>query len=85
MPKSPSSTSDAVIIHGSSRGIGLATAQALSNNGIGVIGTATSKENLSKLPDQLGNPELFVDGFVLDISKLESLNNFFSTIDERGA
>lgn len=64
------------LVTGASRGIGNAIAVELKNNGFDVIGTATS-ESGSETLDRLG-----IEGYVLDLNSSESLESFWSLIEQ---
>tara|TARA_B100001989_G_scaffold119109_1_gene83949 strand:- start:70 stop:789 length:720 start_codon:yes stop_codon:yes gene_type:complete len=64
------------LVTGASRGIGNAIAVELKNNGFDVIGTATSESGSESL-DRLG-----IEGYVLDLNSSESLESFWSLIEQ---
>ena len=64
------------LVTGASRGIGNAIAVELKNNGFDVIGTATSESGSDGL-DRLG-----IEGYVLDLNSSESLESFWSLIEQ---
>ena len=66
------------LITGASRGIGNSVALEFKDKGYSVIGTATSKdgaENLSKNG---------IEGYVLDLSSKDSIEEFWSSLEESG-
>ena len=63
------------LVTGASRGIGKAIALELKNQGFSVIGTATSDTGAKLLTDQ------GIEGHVLDLNSLESINNFWETLE----
>jgi len=63
------------LVTGASRGIGKATALELKNQGFSVIGTATSDTGAKLLTEQ------GIEGHVLDLNSLESINNFWETLE----
>ena len=63
------------LVTGASRGIGKAIALELKNQGFSVIGTATSDTGAKLLTDQ------GIEGYVLDLNSLESINNFWETLE----
>ncbi len=65
------------IVTGASRGIGRSIALRLANDGIGVIGTATSLEGAKGITDELEGKG---KGYVLDVSQVESITRFFTSI-----
>ena len=64
------------LVTGASRGIGNAIAVELKNNGFDVIGTATSESGSESL-DRLG-----IEGYVLDLNSSESLESFWSLVEQ---
>ena len=64
------------LVTGASRGIGNAIAVELKNNGFDVIGTATSESGSESL-DRVG-----IEGYVLDLNSSESLESFWSLIEQ---
>ena len=64
------------LVTGATRGIGNAIAVELKNNGFDVIGTATSESGSESL-DRLG-----IEGYVLDLNSSESLESFWSLIEQ---
>ena len=65
------------IVTGASRGIGRSIALRLANDGFGVIGTATSREGAEGITDELNGKG---KGYVLDVSQVESITDFFTSI-----
>ncbi|MCY4532405.1 MAG: 3-oxoacyl-ACP reductase FabG [Gammaproteobacteria bacterium] len=65
------------IVTGASRGIGRSIALRLANDGIGVIGTATSLEGAKGITDELDGKG---KGYVLDVSQVDSISSFFTSI-----
>ncbi len=63
------------LVTGASRGIGKAIALELKNQGFSVIGTATSDTGAKLLTEQ------GIEGHVLDLNSLESINNFWETLE----
>ena len=63
------------LVTGASRGIGKAIALELKNQGFSVIGTATSDTGAKLLTDQ------GIEGYVLDLNSIESINNFWETLE----
>ena len=63
------------LVTGASRGIGKAIALELKNQGFSVIGTATSDTGAKLLTEQ------GIEGHVLDLNSLESINNFCETLE----
>ena len=63
------------LVTGASRGIGNAIALELKNQGFSVIGTATSDTGAKLLSEQ------GIEGYVLDLNSLESINNFWETLE----
>ena len=62
------------LITGASRGIGNAIAIQLKNEGLRVLGTATSSEGASKLEDQ------GIEGMVLDLNSSDSKEKFWEEV-----
>ena len=65
------------IVTGASRGIGRSIALRLADEGIEVIGTATSREGAEGITDELNGKG---KGYVLDVSQVESIADFFTSI-----
>jgi 3-oxoacyl-[acyl-carrier protein] reductase len=65
------------LVTGASRGIGAAIAEHLAAAGAFVIGTATSPAGAEKISATLGSEGA---GYVLDVSKVESIAAFFEEI-----
>ena len=63
------------LVTGASRGIGKAIALELKNQGFSVIGTATSDTGAKLLTEQ------GIEGHVLDLNSLESINKFWETLE----
>ena len=63
------------LVTGASRGIGKAIALELKNQGFSVIGTARSDTGAKLLTEQ------GIEGHVLDLNSLESINNFWETLE----
>ena len=63
------------LVTGASRGIGKAIALELKNQGFSVIGTATSDTGAKLLTEQ------GIEGHVLDLNSLESINNFWEILE----
>ena len=63
------------LVTGASRGIGKAIALELKKQGFSVIGTATSDTGAKLLTDQ------GIEGYVLDLNSIESINNFWETLE----
>ena len=63
------------LVTGASRGIGKAIALELKKQGFSVIGTATSDKGAKLLTDQ------GIEGYVLDLNSIESINNFWETLE----
>lgn len=67
-----------VLISGASRGIGAAIAQAFANDGVTVIGTATSEEGAAKISERLDT--LGGRGEVVDVSRGDSVDALFKRL-----
>lgn len=68
------------VVTGASRGIGCAIATALAISGHHVVGTATSATGVAAIEAAL-KPHGNHHGLILDVSKRESLENFFSELE----
>jgi len=66
------------LITGASRGIGNSVAQEFKDKGYSVIGTATSKDGAENL-NKNG-----IEGYVLDLSSKDSIEEFWSSLEESG-
>ena len=66
------------LITGASRGIGNAVALEFKDKGYSVIGTATSKDSAENL-NKIG-----IEGYVLDLSSKDSIEEFWSSLEESG-
>tara|TARA_B100000214_G_C23965398_1_gene627450 strand:+ start:330 stop:1040 length:711 start_codon:yes stop_codon:yes gene_type:complete len=66
------------LITGASRGIGNSVALEFKDKGYSVIGTATSKDGAENL-NKNG-----IEGYVLDLSSKDSIEEFWSTLEESG-
>ncbi len=66
------------LITGASRGIGNSVALEFKDKGYSVIGTATSKEGVENL-NKNG-----IEGYVLDLSSKDSIEEFWSSLEESG-
>lgn len=69
------------LVTGASRGIGKAIAESLVEAGHYVIGTATTQEGADNISNALSNGR----GEVLDVSDSDSIEAFFSSIDDLSA
>ena len=69
-----------VLVTGASRGIGHAIAQTLAKQGATVIGTATSEGSAKKFEQDLKAQGYKAKGMVLNISEVESIQNFFAEL-----
>ena len=66
------------LITGASRGIGNAVAFEFKDKGYSVIGTATSKDGAENLKKN------GIEGYVLDLSSKDSIEEFWSSLEESG-
>jgi 3-oxoacyl-[acyl-carrier protein] reductase len=69
-----------VLVTGASRGIGHAIALTLAKQGAMVIGTATSEGSAKKFEQDLTAQGYKAKGMVLNISEVESIQNFFTEL-----
>jgi 3-oxoacyl-[acyl-carrier protein] reductase len=69
-----------VLVTGASRGIGHAVALTLAKQGAMVIGTATSEGSAKKFEQDLTAQGYKAKGMVLNISEVESIQNFFAEL-----
>jgi len=72
-----------ILVTGASRGIGMAIARELSENGAIVIGTATSKEGASKISNSLSSSKNKGEGMVLDVNSSDSIQSLIKSINEK--
>ena len=75
-------TNNVAIVTGSSRGIGRAIAEKLLSDSYTVIVTSTNSTSIKLFDDLTNKYQNRCFPFVLDISNLESIDNFFSSIKE---
>ena len=68
------------LVTGASRGIGHAVALTLAKQGAMVIGTATSEGSAKKFEQDLTAQGYKAKGMVLNISEVESIQNFFAEL-----
>ena len=66
------------LITGASRGIGNSVALEFKDKGYSVIGTATSKDGAKNLSKN------GIEGYVLDLSSKDSIEEFWSSLEESG-
>ena len=66
------------LITGASRGIGNSVALEFKDKGYSVIGTATSKDGAENLKKN------GIEGYVLDLSSKDSIEEFWSSLEESG-
>ena len=71
-----------VLITGASRGIGKSILEAFSDENCFLIGTATSKVGLETIQNFLSGNKIEGKALILDLSKDESINNFFITLKD---
>ena len=69
-----------VLVTGASRGIGHAVALTLAKQGATVIGTATSEGSAKKFEQDLRAQGYKAKGMILNISEVESIQNFFAEL-----
>ena len=70
------------VVSGATRGIGKAIVLELGNEGAYVVGTATSESGASEIRSYLSENGLKGKAFVLDVSRTDSVNDFFQTLKE---
>ncbi|WP_113897981.1 3-oxoacyl-ACP reductase FabG [Francisella tularensis] len=68
------------LVTGASRGIGFEVAHALASKGATVVGTATSQASAEKFENSMKEKRFKARGLVLNISDIESIQNFFAEI-----
>lgn len=68
------------LVTGASRGIGKAIAIHLARHGATVLGTATSEQGAHLITDYLKTENLMGRGYTLDVSKPESIDQLFKSI-----
>ena len=71
------------IVTGASRGIGMAIATALEDDGFSVLGTATGAAGLERIEEMLGQDNRLTTALPLDLCHAESLQSFLAELDER--
>jgi len=72
-----------ILVTGASRGIGMAIASELSDNGAIVIGTATSQEGASNISNSLASYKNKGEGMVLDVNSSDSIQSLIKSINEK--
>ena len=75
-------TNNLAVVTGSSRGIGRSIAEKLLSDNYTVIVTSTNNTSIKLFDDLTSKYQNRCFPFVLDISNLESIDNFFSSIKE---
>ena len=75
-------TNNLAVVTGSSRGIGRSIAEKLLSDNYTVIVTSTNSTSIKLFDDLTSKYQDRCFPFVLDISNLESIDNFFSSIKE---
>ncbi len=71
-----------VLITGATRGIGLAIAKEMSDQGYIVLGTGTSENSVNLLKNELEVSKINGKAYLLDIKDQESINDLFKNISE---
>ena len=71
------------LVTGASRGIGLAIAQQLANDGCEIIGTATSDAGLEAIQAALGANGALRASLLLDVLDRASIDALFQALEER--
>lgn len=71
------------LVTGASRGIGKSIALELGKQGAIILGTATSQEGANKITQMLAEKNISGAGFVVDVSKPESIEKMYAEITEK--
>lgn len=77
------STKHIALVTGASRGIGLAIAQQLANDGFDIVGTATSSTGLEAIEHGLAASGALRASLLLDVLDRGSIEAFCATLEER--
>ena len=80
MSENMTNQSKVALITGASRGLGNAIFMGLARSGYTVIGTSTSEAGAARLSDSIKEQSLNGYGMVLDVSKSDSISDFFSKL-----
>ena len=70
------------LITGATRGIGLAIAKELANDGFLIVGTGTSQQSTDGLSEELKSNNIEGSAYILDITDEHSIEKLYSDINK---